>query len=386
MEGSYAAARDERGSAISRLATGAFRDGCREQRKSELTLSRICQRSKGKGYTLTFVPRVDTPRWMASLPNETSLASLYIPGTHESLAFYGGPISTCQTSNLPISAQLAKGGVRFLDYRFSLKGGVLKAYHGIQNEYVDAEEAFGYVYRFLDGEGKGEAVIISVKQENGTPAFETALNKLLDKRLDLWYREDRWPTLGEVRGRAVMFCRFGFESSPNGLHPPIWPNNSTEAFATTIGGRDCVIQDWYSIGSFLRIPEKAALVLSLVPPPPSSLPPFENRPIRISFLSGATLLVAFPYIVAKGLGYPAVSSLFGFPGVNQRVLDGLLARGALGEEPGWSKGDGDIGKEGDGQGAPRSEGAEGGMILLTDFWEFPGGLNELFIAWNMVQR
>lgn len=82
----------------------------------------------------------------------------------ESLAFYGGPISTCQTSRLPIRSQLVKGGVRFLDYRFSLKGGGLKAYHGIQNEYVAAEEAFEYVYRFLEGEGKGEAVIISVKQ------------------------------------------------------------------------------------------------------------------------------------------------------------------------------------------------------------------------------
>lgn len=41
---------------------------------------------------------------------------------------------------------------------------MLKAYHGVQNEYVDAEEAFEYVYRFLSGEGKGEAVIISVKQ------------------------------------------------------------------------------------------------------------------------------------------------------------------------------------------------------------------------------
>lgn len=55
-------------------------------------------------------------------------------------------------------------GMRFLDYRFSLKGGKLLAYHGIQNEYCTAEEAFGWIYDFLGGEGKGETVVISVKQ------------------------------------------------------------------------------------------------------------------------------------------------------------------------------------------------------------------------------
>lgn len=38
------------------------------------------------------------------------------------------------------------------------------AYHGIQNEYVEAEQAFEWVYRFLEGEGSGETVIVSVKQ------------------------------------------------------------------------------------------------------------------------------------------------------------------------------------------------------------------------------
>lgn len=145
----------------------------------------------------------------------------------------------------------------------------------------------------------------------------------------------------------------------------------------------------YSIGSFIRIPEKAALALSLFRPPPSTptsapssrsssttlIPPAQQRPLRISFLSGATLITAFPYLVAKGFGYSGVSSLLGFPGVNERVLDGLLDRGVLGEQEGWS-----------GEGEEKSEeGVEGGMILLGDFLEYPGGLVELFIAWNTIK-
>lgn len=36
--------------------------------------------------------------------------------------------------------------------------------------------------------------------------------ELLDRRREMWYTEDRWPNLGEARGKAVMFCRFGFKS------------------------------------------------------------------------------------------------------------------------------------------------------------------------------
>lgn len=137
---------------------------------------------------------------------------------------------------------------------------------------------------------------------------------------------------------------------------------------------------------------------------PPTIPAQRRRPLRISFLSGATLITAFPYLVAKGMGYPSVSSYFGFPGVNERVLEGLLARGALGEQSGWgdergfarggaveesgdelrkeaqlgtsTSGSVGVGVEAD------AEPGEGGMILLSDFWEFPGGLNELLIAWN----
>ena len=90
---------------------------------------------------------------------EAAWCSLTI--SQESLAFYGGPISTCQTTRIPSAL---RGGIRFLDYRFALKQGKLLAYHGIQNEYCTAEEAFQWVYDFLDGPGKGETVIVSVKQ------------------------------------------------------------------------------------------------------------------------------------------------------------------------------------------------------------------------------
>jgi hypothetical protein len=167
--------------------------------------------------------------------------------TQESFAFHGGPISTCQSPKLPISSQL-EGGCRFLDYRFSLKDGVLLGYHGIQNEYVTAQAAFDSVYTFLEAHPR-ECVIVSVKQvraksgesgerqangsfppqENSAPLFEETVWKLLNQRRDLWYTEDRWPTLGEVRGKAVMFCRFGFSTERASL--PVPQTSLSQSFA-----------------------------------------------------------------------------------------------------------------------------------------------------------
>lgn len=50
-----------------------------------------------------------------------------------------------------------------MDYRFSLKRGVLLGYHGIQNQFVRAERALEWVYEFLEAQS-GECVVVSIKQ------------------------------------------------------------------------------------------------------------------------------------------------------------------------------------------------------------------------------
>ena len=171
--------------------------------------------------------------WMRLIDGTQPLSRLILPGTHESLALYGYPHSTCQA--LTLHEQLERG-VRFLDFRFAYvplsaasarssplqvaprekrQGTVrreLVAYHGIQPEYVLAREAFAAVYAFLDAH-PSESVVVSVKQEDASARFDDAVLGLIwSERPELWYTLDKWPTLDEVRGRAVLFCRFGFSS------------------------------------------------------------------------------------------------------------------------------------------------------------------------------
>ncbi|GAA5908274.1 hypothetical protein JCM8208_000362 [Rhodotorula glutinis] len=285
-------------------------------------------------------PSVDTTCWMSYIPDEAQLDELYLPGTHDSLAlFYPLLSSICQSTQILVQL---KGGVRFLDLRFSLlDDGELWAYHGVVPQRLRAEDAFETVYRWLEGEGRTECVVVSCKQENPAPHFAEHLWSLLDRTArtrDLWYDEDRWPSLGEVRGRAIMFCRFGWDTQ-RGLHPPEWPNDSRAAWRTSIGGRDTLVQDWYGLSTPLAIPKKAALALSLFTPDSPLLPPSSTAtststdalahprstsdplPHRISYLSCASFPLLYPSVAAKGFGAPSLG--LGWRGVNELVLRGL---------------------------------------------------------------
>lgn len=155
---------------------------------------------------------------MSTLPDDTPIARVNLPGTHETCARWGWPISNCQTAT--ITGQLL-AGIRLLDLRFSykvrrpgdsmtlmLQRGHLRAYHGIQNEYLRASACLDAIVAFLDLH-PSETVVVSIKAEDATVDFEQRVAALLDRRPDRWYREGRWPTLGEVRGRAVLFSRYG---------------------------------------------------------------------------------------------------------------------------------------------------------------------------------
>lgn len=128
--------------------------------------------------------------------------------SQESLAHYGYPFSTCQSPSLRLPSQLTSGH-RFLDLRFALKSnGALRVYHGIQDQFLSAEKALEWVYAFLE-ENPGECVVVSVKQENKMKGFEKAVWELADRRKEVWWEGEKWPSLGEARGKCIMLSRFG---------------------------------------------------------------------------------------------------------------------------------------------------------------------------------
>ena len=67
----------------------------------------------------------------------------------------------------------------------------------------------------------------------------------------MWFLENRIPTLGEVRGKVVMFSRFGgngagWENGLEGLgiHPTTWPDSEKNGFEWELKGTLVKTHDW----------------------------------------------------------------------------------------------------------------------------------------------
>jgi len=200
------------------------------------------------------------------------------------MAFYGWPISQCQT--VPLISQL-ENGIRIIDIRLAViphpgrtrldkSNPELIAYHGRWSQQTPFLAILSDVYGFLSSPaGKRETVIMSVKQEDAEVTFpplfsqmvrdaivhgpggggggaSNATNGSVGVNRGMWFLENRIPTLGEVRGKVVLLSRFGGDGAcwPErlegiGIHPTVWPDDRKEGFEWDLKGTCVRTHDWY---------------------------------------------------------------------------------------------------------------------------------------------
>ncbi|KIK54535.1 hypothetical protein GYMLUDRAFT_77051 [Collybiopsis luxurians FD-317 M1] len=267
------------------------------------------------------------------MPDETPLYSLLLPGTHDTMAFYGWIISQCQSIETPLEVQL-RNGIRVLDIRLAVIEGRLIAYHGIYPERAPFQTILSTVYTFLTSPTScRETIIMSVKQEDYATTPPPVFSRLVREEfieglggLHMLYLENRIPRLGEVRGKVILMSRFGgngaeWENGLEGLgiHPTTWPDSEKDGFTWECKNVHVRTHDWYAIPSFLYIPEKVSLATEfLLPPPNDALRPT----LSIVYTSAASFPLAAPKTVAQGFGWPKWG--LGVEGVNSRVGKWLL--------------------------------------------------------------
>lgn len=115
--------------------------------------------SKKKPPTLQLLLYPKRPRssYLSTIPDSTPLSALTLPGTHETFARFGWPISQCQEVASTISNQLIDG-IRFMDWRVTPKGEKgrerLLGYHGATNQRIELGDAIREVIEWLEGDGK----------------------------------------------------------------------------------------------------------------------------------------------------------------------------------------------------------------------------------------
>lgn len=273
-------------------------------------------------------PKRDMATFLSALPDSVSLSDLCLPGTHDTMAFYGWPVSQCQSLDTPLAVQLAHG-IRVLDIRLSVVKDRLIAYHGIHPQRTTFLAILATLYAFLSAPATcRETIVVSIKQEDRGNDFSRRVRTEIEQGpggMNLWWLENRIPTLGEVRGKTIMFSRFGGDGSDwdgglegLGIHPTNWPDSAKDGFTWQCKDTLVRTQDWYNIPSFLSIPEKAAMASEML------LPPFmSTRVLSITYFSASSPF-AMPPFVANGWGWPSIG--FGVEGVNSRSTRFLLAQ------------------------------------------------------------
>jgi 1-phosphatidylinositol phosphodiesterase len=182
----------------------------------------------------------------------------FIYGFFNRMAFYGWPVSQCQALSTPLAIQL-QSGIRVLDVRLAVVDFRLIAYHGAYPQRTPFQEVLSTIHEFLTAPStSGETIVMSIKQEdfNKTPLPE--FSALVHEEIfngpggpDLWFFQNRIPTLGEVRGKVILFSRFGgngdgWENRLEGLgiHPSTWPDSKKSGFSWHC--KDTLVQthDW----------------------------------------------------------------------------------------------------------------------------------------------
>lgn len=175
------------------------------------------------------------------------------------MAMYGWPVSQCQSLATPLAVQL-QSGIRVLDIRLAVVDGRLIAYHGVYPQRATFQSILLDVHDFLTAPTTSrETVVMSVKQEDFAKVNWTVFSKLFQEEIfggpggkDIWFLENRIPLLGEVRGKVILFSRFGGDGTGwdgglegLGIHPTTWPDSAKDGF--TWECKDTLVRthDWY---------------------------------------------------------------------------------------------------------------------------------------------
>jgi 1-phosphatidylinositol phosphodiesterase len=190
---------------------------------------------------------VSSNAWMTSLPDNSSIAALSIPGTHDSGARFEPVAGTAKCQELTIAQQL-EAGVRFLDVRCRHIDNSFAIHHGSIYQNLNFNDVLAACKTFLTSHPK-EVIVMSVKEEydasNTTRTFEQTFDTYVQQYASYWYTGATVPTLGQVRGKIVLLRRFGATATPKGIDATSWGDNTT--FSINNSNASLRVQDQYVV-------------------------------------------------------------------------------------------------------------------------------------------
>lgn len=145
--------------------------------------------------------------WMAGIEDFRPLSLVTIPGTHDSMALYGG--SEAERQAWSLRDQL-RAGIRFLDLKVFGLGNTLYVMHGVMYEHSTFKDVLDTVQTFLS-EFQTETVLIRVQPESfeKSTVNEMVQNLIGNNNQHVWVASGM-PNMGQIRGKIVLLQKSTF--------------------------------------------------------------------------------------------------------------------------------------------------------------------------------
>jgi len=270
----------------------------------------------------------DIANWMSLVDGAKSLSALSIPASHDSAARFGDD-PRLVTQSRPLDQQL-EGGILFLDIRAKLQNGVFNIFHEDTFEQINFGEVQDICLRFLAAHSR-ETIILSLKREEGSDddnnPFEDRFDQYVALHPSLWYLQSAIPTLGQVRGKIVLFRRFHARTLPKGI-PAASPDYKGDPTFTIDGPPKLKVQDHFyvTVGENDRKYNEVKDFLDKA----AKVPTEDGATLFVNFSSGAALANT-PRIVADSVNPKLVTYFKDHPqgrfGIVIRDFEGILYEG-----------------------------------------------------------
>lgn len=238
--------------------------------------------------------------WMSFLPDTASLTSLSIPGTHDSLARYGGAMVACQQYGV---AEQLERGVRFLDVRCRAIDGVFTIHHGFVYQEINFGKVLQHCRDFLRQHPR-ETILMRLQQEYSSASadeFKRIFDaEYLSAASDILCIAETVPTLGQARGKVILLSGMPYVGG-------IWFNSDNP---------DLVLEDEYSIPTLFHRGRKWDTIVAALEKAREAP---HNRRLHISFTSGWGIGCC-PFLAAGYMNPALVEWLRTQPGSTPRRL------------------------------------------------------------------
>lgn len=191
--------------------------------------------------------------WMSLIPDETNIKNINIPGAHDASTQFCqlGLFSSCQDLSIK---EMLKIGVRAFDLRVNGENMVHSFTKCKKSHFGKPLTVFDVMADIADflKSNPTETVLVFYKNDgkiSGQDCLDLLKEKIINKGKSIWYLDNKFPCLNEVRGKIILLNRIDGSAGIDFSKMPYQGGTKAPVvqFFSPNGEDTAAVQDWYSL-------------------------------------------------------------------------------------------------------------------------------------------